>query len=30
MEPTEAYLSKFRKELDDDELENTNEYTFSP
>ena len=30
MEPTEAYLSKFRKELDDEELDNTNEFTFSP
>ena len=30
MEPTEAYLSKFRRELEDDEMDNTNEMTFSP
>ena len=30
MEPTEAYLSKFRRELEDDELDSTNEMLLSP
>ena len=30
MEPTEAYLSKFRKELEDAEVDSTNEMLLSP